>query len=192
MRNLSVQDDRDPIDVVLSWIARGLLLACSDGSVWRMRSVSKAGAVVDLKPPRRADRMGTGGYRRVMVTENYRQVSVTAHRLVWTIHNGRIPDGMLVNHIDGDRGNNDPLNLELVTPAGNTTHAHRIGNYARRKRRTSAELESRIRSLRAGGASFRKIESLTGVSHSWCRQFLKKHGPSGPTEAKYEPFVFVA
>ena len=36
------------------------------------------------------------------------------HREVWEYYNGKIPDGYLVHHIDGDSGNNDINNLELV------------------------------------------------------------------------------
>lgn len=39
------------------------------------------------------------------------------HREVWKHHNGEIPDGHLIHHKDADPTNNDPDNLELVTPA---------------------------------------------------------------------------
>lgn len=39
------------------------------------------------------------------------------HRDVWEHHNGPIPDGFDVHHKDGDTGNNDIANLELLTRA---------------------------------------------------------------------------
>lgn len=39
---------------------------------------------------------------------------VRLHRAVWEFHNGPIPDGYHVHHIDGDAANNDIANLELV------------------------------------------------------------------------------
>lgn len=51
----------------------------------------------------------------------------TAHRIVWFLTHGEIPDGMVINHIDGDKLNNHPSNLELVTPAGNARHAQETG-----------------------------------------------------------------
>lgn len=38
------------------------------------------------------------------------------HREVWKAHNGEIPDGHHIHHIDGDPTNNDIDNLECVTP----------------------------------------------------------------------------
>ena len=44
------------------------------------------------------------------------------HREVWKNHNGKIPDGCHIHHIDGDPTNNDIENLECVTPE---QHANR-------------------------------------------------------------------
>lgn len=37
------------------------------------------------------------------------------HREVWQHHNGKIPKGLEVHHIDGDTTNNEISNLELIT-----------------------------------------------------------------------------
>ena len=36
------------------------------------------------------------------------------HRAVWEFHNGEIPNGYHVHHVDGDTANNDIANLELL------------------------------------------------------------------------------
>lgn len=41
------------------------------------------------------------------------------HRMVWEYHNGKIPDGMMIDHIDMDKSNNGISNLRLVTPKQN-------------------------------------------------------------------------
>lgn len=43
-----------------------------------------------------------------------------AHRIVWEIHNGPIPEGYVVDHIDRVRSNNKIDNLRLVMPIENT------------------------------------------------------------------------
>jgi len=42
-----------------------------------------------------------------------------AHRVVWEAAHGPIPEGMQIDHLDCDAGNNALSNLDLVTPAEN-------------------------------------------------------------------------
>lgn len=42
------------------------------------------------------------------------------HRLIWVIHYGEIPDGMVINHKDNNSLNNKISNLELITQAQNS------------------------------------------------------------------------
>lgn len=51
------------------------------------------------------------GYR--MVCLNRRKLLV--HRVIWEMHNGTIPDGMEVDHMDGNRSNNRIENLRIVS-----------------------------------------------------------------------------
>ncbi len=47
------------------------------------------------------------------------QIYIPFHRLVYAWFNGSIPEGMVVDHIDDDKLNNDPRNLQLLTPSQN-------------------------------------------------------------------------
>lgn len=40
---------------------------------------------------------------------------IRLHRYVWEYYHGKIPDGYEVHHIDRDKDNNDPSNLQLLT-----------------------------------------------------------------------------
>lgn len=59
------------------------------------------------------------GYIRVRVEgHEYR-----AHRLIWEMFYGKIPAGMLVDHIDGDVFNNRIENLRLATRTQNNVNS---------------------------------------------------------------------
>ena len=52
------------------------------------------------------------------------------HRLLWILLNGPIPEGLVLDHIDGDKLNNNIGNLRLITQRENTqnTRFHRDGS----------------------------------------------------------------
>jgi hypothetical protein len=45
-----------------------------------------------------------------------------AHRLIWELHFGEIPENMFIDHIDGNPKNNDINNLRLVTRQQNNAN----------------------------------------------------------------------
>lgn len=55
----------------------------------------------------------------------YRRQRFFAHRLTWEIHFGKIPEGMEIDHIDGDKQNNRIENLRLVNRLGNARNLSR-------------------------------------------------------------------
>ena len=60
-------------------------------------------------------------YRRLMVDGR----KVYEHRHVWEQANGTLPDGMMIDHIDGNGLNNDLSNLRLVDTLTNNRNARR-------------------------------------------------------------------
>jgi len=55
------------------------------------------------------------GYYRVRINGVIYQL----HRMVWIYHNGDISNGMMIDHIDGDKSNNRIENLRLATNSQN-------------------------------------------------------------------------
>lgn len=62
------------------------------------------------------------GYMHIMLCKNQTNKTFRLHRLVWESFNGKIPDGMQINHIDEDKTNNRLDNLNLMTPKENVNY----------------------------------------------------------------------
>jgi hypothetical protein len=67
------------------------------------------------------------GYVKVSYWIDGKVEYILMHRLVYIVHVGPIADGMTINHIDGDKFNNRPENLEAVTFLENMRHAYSNG-----------------------------------------------------------------
>jgi HNH endonuclease/AP2 domain len=50
----------------------------------------------------------------------YKRRYYSFHRVIWTMHNGVIPDGMVVDHINNNRSDNRIENLRLATRTQNS------------------------------------------------------------------------
>ena len=56
--------------------------------------------------------------------KNKKRVSLRTHRIVAEIFIGKIPDGLTVDHLDGNKHNNRADNLEIVTRSENVLRYH--------------------------------------------------------------------
>lgn len=96
------------------------LFEYSDGVLVRRITVNgraKAGDVVS----------GTvKGYVRVTV----RKTQYLVHRLIYVMKYGQIPDGMEIDHVDGNRSNNRIENLRLVTSRENSFNLRKIEGFS--------------------------------------------------------------
>ena len=63
--------------------------------------------------------IGSGGYYQVRKERKLQLV----HRVIWEIFNGAIPEGMFIDHIDGNRVNNKISNLRVVKREGNARNS---------------------------------------------------------------------
>lgn len=56
----------------------------------------------------------------------FRNRKIFVHRLSYALAYGLFDESMHINHIDGNKLNNHPYNLELVTRTENMKHAHDV------------------------------------------------------------------
>lgn len=111
--------------------------------------------------------------------ETYEIKFLSVHRLVAELFIRPIPEGMVVNHIDGDKHNNRVDNLEIVTSQENSQHAVDMGLSVGRsgeahhnsKLTTSKVLE--IYHYIQLRYSNQKIAEIMGVDHRTISQIRK-------------------
>jgi hypothetical protein len=149
-------------------------LVSRQGEVW---SIARKKMLVQVQ--------GERGYMHVTLYRNGHGRNFLVHRLVVLAFVGRIPRGKQVNHIDGDKLNNDIQNLEIVTPEQNREHAKRTGLIVRGEDNPSSRLTEKdvqeIRQLRADGVRVRDIANRFDISertvYMACRRKTWRHVP---------------
>lgn len=108
------------------------------------------------------------------------------------------PDGKpFVNHIDGDKGNCSPSNLEWCTAAENISHARNTGlmkddtprrGYLAFKAASKYSDEEILNwsFMKAGGLTYDEISSKTGVPKSVIENYVLYDGAYNVSEYRYE------
>jgi hypothetical protein len=86
--------------------------------------VNKNGQILNKKTKRLLQGSQRNGYIRINCNGRYKSL----HRLVWEAFYGEIPEGKLIDHIDGNRANNSLDNLRLVTQSENMLNAQKNGH----------------------------------------------------------------
>lgn len=95
--------------------------------------VSRCGSIYNYNNIKIKSHINKGGYEQISIWFNNKGNTLTVHRLVaiaFIINPLQKPE---VNHIDGNKLNNNACNLEWCTPIENITHALNIGLKKRKK-----------------------------------------------------------
>lgn len=67
------------------------------------------------------------GYLQINLSVNKKKITKPLHQLVAPAFLGPRPDGLVINHKDGNKHNNSAENLEYVTRKRNSKHAYDMG-----------------------------------------------------------------
>lgn len=108
------------------------------------------------------------GYRFVCLYDHGPDQQRYIHSLVASAFIGQRPAGHEVNHIDGDKSNNTPANLEYVTGRQNLQHARELGllkiegEFNPRAKYTPDQIRH-AHSLVASGLQHKDAAAISGV-----------------------------
>ena len=103
----------------------GIYQVSNTGLVRSIDRVNSRGAKIKGRVLAQAE--GKGGYKVVCLSKEGKAKEGKVHRLVAQAFIENLGDLPQVNHIDGDKENNEVENLEWVTAKRNIEHAHETG-----------------------------------------------------------------
>ena len=108
---------------------------------------------------------GTRKYWSVKVVDK----PILCHRAIWVLFNKEVPDGMQIDHIDGDKLNNRIENLRLASASNNSMNTKlRKDNKAGVKGMWKESNRDRwCGQVMAGGKSYRKKSVKREVVEAW-------------------------
>lgn len=114
----------------------------------------------------------TVNYADYLIVTLYRsgRKTFTIHSLVMLAFVGQRPDGMHINHKNGNRQDNRLQNLEYVTPSENAKHAvHVLGRETQKGEKNGAaklnpDAVRQIRQLCGNGAKYVEVAKQFGVT----------------------------
>ena len=141
--------------------------------------VSLTGKVFSLKTMKFLKQTKCKGYNLVNLTKpNKKQKTELVHRLIALAYIPNSENKPHINHIDGNKANNDIFNLEWCTPKENMVHAWKLGlNHITEKHRESARRTIKI-ALEVGSKLRRKkiIDTSTGKVYDYAADAAKELG----------------
>lgn len=132
--------------------------------------VSEDGKIYSDKYKKRRElsqRRNRRGYLYVNLCKNGKYKSVSVHRLVAGAFLPKSPNKNDVNHIDGNKTNNNASNLEWIDKAGNIQHAFRIGLNTPRKHEQHHAAKLIEKDVAIIRERFRRGEKVVSISASY-------------------------
>lgn len=138
--------------------------------------ITKDGKIISLKNNKRYEIKGyidKYGYRRVLLHVNGKRIKFFVHRLVAQTYIPNPNNLPQVNHIDGNKLNNNVENLEWCTPKENIQHAIKKGLRVKKGKLNISDIKE-IRLL-FGNKSMKEIAELYNVSLSCIKHLHAGH-----------------
>ncbi len=104
---------------------------------------------------------GRSGYKDVEFIVDGKRRNMYVHRIVYAYFKGPLTQGLTINHINCDKTDNRPENLEQISISDNIKHAVKHDKYSRKLDRYKVK---EIRELAKKGISQRKIAKQYSIA----------------------------
>ena len=158
--------------------------------------ISKKGEVYNLKTKNwLKGQISKNGYHTFLIVTSEGKKRLYCHRMVMETYSPRIDmKNLEVNHIDGNKTNNNFLNLEWLTSSENKYHAHTNGLYSSTKSiygfNDKLEIVVQFNSIREASRILNCSESIISQScHSNPKIKAKGYYWSLDKEASFKIFI---
>ena len=157
------------------------------GRIWRLakRGWNRWKQTTECRPCKRirAENKTSLGYLQIRTMVDKVRAQVGAHRIVFRHFNGPIPDGMTINHKNGEKDDNRPENLELATYREQQIHALHVLKVGRTNQngernamsKLNADLVAEIRRRRSLGERLASIAADFGVTDRTVSKIASGH-----------------
>lgn len=121
---------------------------------------------------REAGDVDNRGYARI----RYKYKKFSVHRIIYRKFKGKLVEGMTVNHIDGNKLNNNINNLELVTQSDNNKHMYRVLKHkpVYGNKKINFEIADNIRQDKQRGLTYAELVEKYGVSKGIIGSVVRK------------------
>ena len=111
------------------------------------------------------------GYTRICLPDGGYK---SKHVLIWEAFNGRVPDNMVIDHIDGDKSNNALKNLRVISQSENMKNAQRNGH---KGQIPISQYDSKGNFIKKY-TSIQKAANAVGVTEAAVKTAANKYGSS--------------
>lgn len=131
---------------------------------------TETGYIYSLKTNRILRGSYRNGYRRVCIDSK----TYSVHKLIWETFNGEIPEGMAIDHIDGQHDNNSLDNLRMVNQSQNMKFAYQNGH----RGQVGVKQYTFEGKFVAEYSSIRAAANAVGGNEIAVRSAIERHGSS--------------